>query len=58
LPGRTSAHVTLTVATTKTKGKETAIMGLTGGGGYTLPVRAKKKSKKNLSQATVTIQNK
>jgi hypothetical protein len=43
--GQTSATVTLTVITTKTKGKEKAIMTLTAGSGYQLVTAAKKKVK-------------
>ena len=55
--GQTSATVTLTVITTKTKGKETAIMNLTAGSGYQLPTVGKKHRVK-APRATVKISNK
>ena len=55
--GQSSGKVTLTVTTTKTKGREKAIMTLNTGSGYQLPKLGKKKKVKR-PKATVTINNK
>jgi hypothetical protein len=54
--GQTSATVTLTVITTKTKGREKAVMTLTTGSGYQFPT-AGKKHRTRTPSATVKINN-
>jgi hypothetical protein len=55
-PGQSSAAVTLTVMTTKTKGREKAVMTLGSGVGYKLPAGRRGRPAKP-PKATVTIQN-
>jgi hypothetical protein len=54
--GQSSATATLTVITTKTKGREKATMTLNAGTGYNLPAGRKGRRAKP-PKATVTIQN-
>src|SRR5207253_6792538 len=55
--GQTSGMVTLTVTTSKTKGREKAVMTVNGGSGYQLPTVGKR-NKVKPPKATVIISNK